>query len=113
MPTRLGRPAASAERSADLGAIGGVGDPALALGDPFVSRRNDSHRRLVDGTRRMKMVADRAARALRQHGAALIDHGVRLLVAADLAPMEMELAAHAEEGHAERIGIAGRKRKWS
>ena len=56
---------------------------------------------------RMQMIADRAARALREHRAAFVDERLRLLVAADLAPEMVELAGHAEELDAERVDIAG------
>ena len=67
--------------------------------------------RLVDAAGRMQVVADRAARALREHGAAFVEERLRLLVAADLAPQVVELAGHAEERDAERIDVAGADRE--
>ena len=59
----------------------------------------------------MQVIADRAARAVRKHGAHLVHQRLGLLVAADLAPMGVELAGHAEERNAERIDIAGAQRE--
>ena len=54
------------------------------------------------------MIADRALGALREHRAALVEQGVGLLVAADLAPEVVELAGHAEELDAKRSRRSGR-----
>src|ERR1700729_716268 len=57
------------------------------------------------------MVTDRNPRALREHGANLVDQRLRVLVAADLAPMRMELSSHAQKGNAKRIDVPGAERE--
>src|SRR5262245_24783629 len=59
----------------------------------------------------MEVIADRAARALRQHDAALVKQRLGFLVSADFAPVIVKLSGHAEVGNAERLEIAGAHRE--
>ena len=79
-------------------------DPGIGRGDRGVSIR-------IDPSIGMQLVADQAFRPQSRHLRRLVDQGIGMLEAAEIAPCRVKLARLAQEIHPEIIGITRRRRE--